>query len=207
MEERSGKHASGEMKVPSSKSQLRRQLRAALATLSPTERESQSKAVCRMVLESTVWKQSNTPLLYAPLPDELDVTPLWSAALAAGKTLALPRFNAAENLYVAAQVTQPDRDLVPGHYGVREPGPQCPHLPLNRLDLVMAPGLGFAPGGRRLGRGKGYYDRLLAGLQALKCGVGYDVQWLDSIPQEPCDVLLDCILTPGRGFVWSSARF
>jgi 5-formyltetrahydrofolate cyclo-ligase len=195
------------MTAPPSKSGLRRQLRAALAALSPTERQTQSDIVCGMLLDSSLWQDAGTILLFAPLPEELDVSPLGSAALAAGKTLALPRFNNAENRYTAAQVNHLERDLIPGHYGVREPSTQCPPIALNRLDLVLVPGLGFAPGGRRLGRGKGYYDRLLAGLQALKCGVGFDVQWVDSIPQQPCDVLLDCILTPGRGFVWSSARF
>jgi 5-formyltetrahydrofolate cyclo-ligase len=195
------------MTIPTSKALLRRQLCRAVADIPLEDRTSQSGVACGMILDSAVWREASAALLYAPLPEELDVSPLWPAALADGKTLALPRFDPAQNHYVAATVADPSRDLIHGRYRVREPGPACPLIPLNRLDLVLVPGLAFGPGGRRLGRGKGYYDRLLAEMRALKCGIGFDVQWLESIPQEPCDVLLDCILTPGRGFVWSSSRF
>ena len=50
------------------------------------------------------------------------------------------------------------------------------HFPLNRLDLALAPGLGFDVSGRRLGRGQGFYDRLLAGIAGAKCGVAFDQQ-------------------------------
>jgi 5-formyltetrahydrofolate cyclo-ligase len=189
------------------KALLRRQMRQALAAMSPDLRRSESLRACETASNSTVWRQARTPLLYAPLPEELDVSPLWSAALAEGKTLCLPRYNPDGDDYSAALVSDLARDLIPGHYGVREPASACPLISLNLLDFVLVPGLAFGPDGRRLGRGKGYYDRLLAGLSALKCGIGFDLQWSEWIPQEPCDVLLDCILTPGRGFVWSPDRF
>jgi 5-formyltetrahydrofolate cyclo-ligase len=169
-------------------------------------RKAGSDLVCRQILGSNLWRQAGIILFYAPMPDELDVSPLWPTALAEGKILCLPRFDPASDRYTAAHVVDLARDLTPGRYGVREPVSSCPSVPLNRLDLTLVPGLAFGPNGRRLGRGRGYYDRLLAETNALKCGIGFDVQWLDSIPREPCDVLLDCILTPGRGFVWSSAR-
>jgi 5-formyltetrahydrofolate cyclo-ligase len=189
-----------------SKAQLRRQLRDALASMAPEQRRTESDRACRELLCSSHWRQARELLLYAPLHDELDVSPLWSIALAEGKNLCLPRFDPASDSYTAARVVDLTHDLAPGRYGVREPISVCPSVPFNRLDLVLVPGLAFGPSGRRLGRGGGYYDRLLAGVSALKCGVGFDAQWLESIPQEPCDVLLDCILTPGRGFVWGPAR-
>jgi 5-formyltetrahydrofolate cyclo-ligase len=189
------------------KARLRRILRQTLAAMSPELRRNESLRACQVILNSTVWRQARILLLYAPLPEELDVSPLWPAALAEGKTLCLPRFDPDRDSYGAAQVSQLDRDLVIGHYGLREPTSSCPPMPLNSLDLILVPGLGFGPNGRRLGRGKGFYDRLLNGLSALKCGIAFDQQWSESIPQEPCDVLLDCILTPGRGLVWSPDRF
>ncbi len=52
----------------------------------------------------------------------------------------------------------------------------CRAMPLKRLDLALAPGLGFDVSGRRLGRGQGYYDRLLAEIAGAKCGVAFDEQ-------------------------------
>jgi 5-formyltetrahydrofolate cyclo-ligase len=64
--------------------------------------------------------------------------------------------------------------------------------------LVLVPGVAFDLRGRRLGRGKGFYDRLLADAGGLKCGVAFDEQIVTEIPVEPHDVSVDCILTPTR---------
>ena len=79
-------------------------------------------------------------------------------------------------------VSAPALDLEPGQFGVLEPRAACPAVPLNALDLILVPGVGFAPDGRRLGRGKGYYDRLLAGFQGTKCGIAFDWQVAMEIP-------------------------
>ena len=67
-----------------------------------------------------------------------------------------------------------------------------------RLDLALVPGIGFTLDGGRLGRGKGYYDRLLAEVPVMKCGVAFECQIADEFPLESHDVQLNCILTPTR---------
>jgi 5-formyltetrahydrofolate cyclo-ligase len=69
---------------------------------------------------------------------------------------------------------------------------------LKRLDLVLVPGLAFDRHGRRLGRGRGYYDRLLAEVPGTSCGVAFDEQLVASDPVGPLDVPLNCILTPSH---------
>jgi 5-formyltetrahydrofolate cyclo-ligase len=64
--------------------------------------------------------------------------------------------------------------------------------------LVLVPGVAFDSHGRRLGRGKGFYDQLLAFVRGTKCGVAFDEQIVPEIPIEPHDVRLNCILTPTR---------
>jgi 5-formyltetrahydrofolate cyclo-ligase len=54
----------------------------------------------------------------------------------------------------------------------------------------------LTPTGRRLGRGKGFYDRLLAEFRGHKCGVAFDAQIVATVPEEPHDVRVDSILTP-----------
>ena len=145
-----------------------------------------------------MWRGATRVLLYAPLPDELDVLPLLRNALLSGKQLALPRFDPIQKSYLACQVLNLDDDLRVGHYGIREPGINCRVIPLNRLDFVLVPGVAFAMDGRRLGRGKGIYDRLLTSVRGSKCGAGFDEQIVDGLPEEPHDIRLDCILTPTR---------
>jgi 5-formyltetrahydrofolate cyclo-ligase len=187
------------------KAALRRQLRAYLKGLSPEAKAAAAHQACARLRSSAVWYQASRILFYAPLPDELDLSPLWPEALQAHKVVALPRFAAATGTYEARLVRDLAQDLVVGQFGIREPHPDCPAVALNRLDLFLVPGVAFDPNGRRLGRGHGYYDRLLAGVGGFKCGVGFDGQILDAVPREPSDVLLDCILTPTR-WCWASQR-
>jgi 5-formyltetrahydrofolate cyclo-ligase len=64
-------------------------------------------------------------------------------------------------------------DLAPGSFGVLEPSAQAPAAdPV--ADLILVPGLGFDCSGARLGRGRGYYDRLLSGFQGLRAGLCFN---------------------------------
>ena len=63
---------------------------------------------------------------------------------------------------------------------------------------MLIPGLAFALNGARLGRGKGYFDRLLAQVAGTRCGVAFDWQVLSEIPTEAHDILVDCLVTPSQ---------
>ena len=57
------------------------------------------------------------------------------------------------------------------------------------------PGVAFGADGYRLGRGKGIYDRLLAGATGVKIGVAYEWQLLELVPHCELDVPVDVIVT------------
>jgi 5-formyltetrahydrofolate cyclo-ligase len=64
------------------------------------------------------------------------------------------------------------------------------------VELIVVPGVAFDPTGNRMGRGRGFYDRLLKSTpNAMKVGVAYDFQLLDKIPVEPHDVPMDSVIT------------
>src|SRR6478736_1821107 len=180
------------------KALLREQVRARVKSISPVERSSGSLELCAQLRVQQVWQESKAVLLFAPLPDEPDVWPLLDEALAANKIVALPSFISATTTYVARRVMNPARDLIVGQFGIREVAELSPEMALNQLDLVLVPGIAFDPHGRRLGRGKGFYDRLLAGVRGTKCGVAFDEQLVDAVPVGPLDIPLNCILTPTR---------
>ncbi len=183
------------------KANLRKQLRQALAQVTPAERARASAQARARLRRQPEWQQAQTILFYAPLPDELDLFPLAVEALAAGRQVALPRFAAATGAYAAAWIGDPARDLAAGRFGVLEPQPDCPAMGLNRLDLLLVPGVGFDVSGRRLGRGRGYYDRLLLAVSGPRCGVAMDQQILPAIPTGPGDQRVDRLLTPTRWLV------
>jgi len=86
-------------------------------------------------------------------------------------------------------------DLVPGPFGLLEPNPKNEETDLGSLDVMFVPGLAFDVKGYRLGYGGGFYDRMLRETSALKVGVCYSFQLVESLPVEPHDVPVDLILT------------
>lgn len=177
---------------------LRAKLRRELKAHSPAIAASASADLCARVRTSATWQSAGAVLQFFPLPSEPDITPLLTDVLATGKLLALPRFNEATHAYEAVQIRDLERELVVGPFQVHEPVAACPVVPLNRLDLALVPGLGFDARGHRLGRGKGHYDRLLAGFPGRTVGVTFDFQVVAHVPAEPHDIVLDAIVTPTR---------
>lgn len=203
------------VELDQAKAAVRARLRAAVAGLAPEAKAAASARLCARVLASMPWRTARAVLLFCPLPDEPDVRPLIEAAWGAGKRVALPRFrggttpaasgaSAPGGVYEAGLVEQGWAGLRPGRFGILEPAPEASTVSLNQLDLVLVPGVGFAPDGSRLGRGRGFYDRLLASASGLKCGAGFDEQMVAELPVGAHDIHLDCILTPSRG--WSAGR-
>lgn len=86
-------------------------------------------------------------------------------------------------------------DLVPGPFGLLEPNPKNEEADLGTLEVIFIPGLGFDVKGYRLGYGGGFYDRVLRETSALKVGVCYSFQLVESLPVEPHDVPVDLIIT------------
>jgi 5-formyltetrahydrofolate cyclo-ligase len=179
-----------------SKSELRQQIRAALRNISLAVRMVESLDLCRR-LEPQL-QSAHTILFFAPLPDELDVWPLLEKLLPAKKICALPAFDAAVQFYSSRRVKNLETEILTGKFGISEPHPDCEEIPLNQFDLVLVPGMAFDASGNRLGRGRGFYDRILSAASGIKCGVAYDFQLLEKIPVEPHDARVNFIFTPSR---------
>jgi 5-formyltetrahydrofolate cyclo-ligase len=185
--------------IQAAKALLRKQIRDARETISPAARTTLSAQIRERLKEQTIWRNAGAVLFFAPRPDELDLWPLLEEALAAGKIAALPRYHPAGKNYVACRVQNLRSEIVTGAFGIREPAARCPEIPLSRLDLILVPGVAFDWRGHRLGRGKGFYDRLLAGTCGVKCGITFDEQMVNDVPAGPSDICMNFILTPTRG--------
>ena len=180
------------------KESLRLQLKAEAKRHGPEERADASRALCQRLLKTPEWQQATRVLAFYPLRGEPDIQPVLRAALREEKTLCLPRLNPVSAKYEPVAIRDLAQDLVLGAYGIQEPSDACPSVPINHLDLVLIPGLGFDLAFGRLGRGLGHYDRLLASVQARKCGVAFDWQVGNAVPMEPHDVPVDLLVTPTR---------
>lgn len=136
------------------------------------------------------FRQAHTILLYHSLPDEVnthDFIRKWSAQ----KQILLPVVIG--NDLELRRYTNP-QDLKKGAYGIEEPVGE-PFTDYASIDLAIIPGVAFDAQGNRLGRGKGYYDRLLPRLpHTYKIGICFPFQLLEEVPTEALDVRMDEVL-------------
>lgn len=141
-------------------------------------------------LEGTAaFQMAEKILLYHSLPDELDTRRFlkkWKDL----KKFFLPRVNGVNLELLPYDETK----LEIGSFYIEEPTGNDVH-PVEEIEVIIVPGVAFDRKGRRLGRGKGFYDRLLQTAGATKIGIGYEFQLMDELPAEPHDVPMDIIIT------------
>lgn len=126
--------------------------------------------------------------IYSPLPGEVDFSSI------------LPRFPKIQWVYprIFEQYLtfHSGEKLVPGTLGILEPCASSPEFPLCEIDAFICPGLGFTPQGHRLGRGRGFYDRMLSQARpdALKIGICFDFQLVNDTFSEAHDIPMDDLI-------------
>lgn len=135
--------------------------------------------------------QAQTVLLYHSLKDEVQ-THAFIEKWCRKKRIVLPVV--AGDVLELRLYTGPD-SLKIGSYGIAEPAGEA-FTDYTALDLAVIPGVAFDSEKHRLGRGKGYYDKLLPLLPStLKAGICFPFQLLEEVPAEPFDVCMDFVIT------------
>ena len=128
------------------------------------------------------------------MPEEPDLLPL----LEGPRTWVFPKVDGEKLTFWAVSSPQ---DLIVQAFGLREPDPaRCAPVEAHRLEWILGPGLGFGRDGSRLGRGKGFYDRLLAQSTARTIGIAFAEQVEDRMPCEAWDRSVAEIVTD-RGWL------
>jgi 5-formyltetrahydrofolate cyclo-ligase len=138
----------------------------------------------------TVFKEAHTVLLFYSLKDEPD-THSFIEKWRGEKEILLPAV-CGENLEL--RVYNGREGLLCGAYGVQQPSGNL-FIDYASIDLAVIPGVAFDRLGNRLGRGKGYYDKLLPHIPACKVGVCFSFQLVEDVPTGELDVRMDEIIT------------
>lgn len=153
------------------------------------EKESAAEEVFSQLEKTAAFIMAENILMYHSLPDELSTIKFlkkWHHR----KHFFLPRVNGV-NLDI---LPYEESRLELGSFHIEEPtGTDVADV--DDIELMIIPAVAFDRKGNRLGRGKGFYDRLLSTSRATKIGVGYEFQLFDSIPSEPHDVAMDMVIT------------
>jgi 5-formyltetrahydrofolate cyclo-ligase len=179
------------------KNTLRQLLLARRKALTVTEVGTASRAIQERFLASGEFGASLILALYAPIHNEVQTDRVLSAALDAAKNVLYPVVNG-ESLEFR-RVSSPG-ELQKGAFGIFEPPVTCAVVNPGVVDYIVIPGVGFDLHGKRIGYGKGFYDKALHSLEGKGKLVGfcYDFQLVDEIMDEPHDVKLDIIITEKR---------
>ena len=182
------------MGIDVAKMELRTRMRAAFDN---SARAEASAIVCEKLRALKEWQGAKVVMAFAPLGDEPNIEPL----LCATRATALPRW--IDDAYEPAQITDLTVNLCPGKFGVREPSPECAALDWTIIDLMLVPALAFDNKGNRLGRGGGFYDRLIdcarnAGPVTV-VGVCFEWQLTEKIPVAAHDRHVDIVVSSVNG--------
>lgn len=174
------------------KEDIRRRIKAQKALLEESDRHRAAQYAFDLLEKTAAFIMAENVLMYHSLPDEISTHTFldkWSTR----KHFFLPRVNGV-NLEIlpysksklrlgAFQIEEPDGDDV---------------VDIENIDMVLVPGVAYDRSGNRVGRGKGYYDRLLKDTKASRVGIAYDFQLVDKIETEPHDVGVDIVVTESR---------
>lgn len=179
-----------------SKILIRKQLREKLAQMTDPQRHAKSIAACSFVTSSPEFRNASVVMVYLPMPLEVDVSPIALKAWQAGKTVCVSKVSWDQRRMLPTEITSLTSGLTTSQHGVREPASGNP-IPVDMIDLVIVPGLGFSEQGYRIGRGMGFYDRFLGQEEFLgvSCGIAFTEQMVPQLPALDHDVPLAMLAT------------
>lgn len=178
------------------KERLRSKLQKCLLEMSAEQRSEKSRKACRNLVSTPQFQSASTVMMYLSLPHEVDTSEAILYAWQLGKIVAVPKISWQQRHMIPVQINSLETGFSTEATGLRNPIRGVP-TPLEEIDLVVAPLLGFDSKGNRLGRGGSYYDRFFANeeLKAPRCGFAFAEQMVDSIPAAEHDKPVDFLVT------------
>ena len=176
---------------------LRRILTECRAELPARSAARLSDLVQHNLIEAPCYAASACVILYAAKDHEVSTELIFAHAIASGRRVFYPRVIAQSHDLSLVRVHHLAQ-LQRGAFGILEPtGAELARNDELERALICVPGVSFGLAGQRLGRGGGYYDRLIAALapETVTVGLAYSFQVLDRLPESPLDRRLGLIIT------------
>ncbi|MDO4736658.1 MAG: 5-formyltetrahydrofolate cyclo-ligase [Bacteroidia bacterium] len=177
------------MQIIEQKTVIRKHIKELKFTFDKNQLEQYSLQICNKVAQLEQFHKAKYILLYSSLPYEVSTVSLFKFAKQ-GKILVLPVV-VGEDLILKEYIPS---KLKVGYMNILEPSQEeiiSPEL----IDLAIVPGVAFDSNCNRMGRGKGYYDRLLLQMQCAKIGIGFHFQIVDKVPTDNNDIKMDLVIT------------
>lgn len=176
-------------KIFSKKNELREEIKRRKKSCSLKWKIEQSNSIFKVIEQTTIFQQAKIILIYHALSDEV-LTQQFIKRWSSKKEFLLPVVIGDKLKLKSYEKNKP---LQIGAYGISEPTGDF-FLNYSLIDLAIIPGVAFDYENNRLGRGKGYYDKLLPLLNAPKIGVCYSFQYIREIPYNQFDIKMDKVI-------------
>jgi len=172
------------------KAALRKHLLEKRDATSAELRDILSERIHQNIKQISSYTNSQNIACYFPIGSEVDTRVIMLDILKHDKNLLLPRIvNDSLEFYIVPNLEK----LEKGSFEIMEPKDSCKKA--EKIDCVLIPTVGVSKSGVRLGYGKGYYDRFLSLIDAIKISLTYSKQIVKSIPNDSHDVKIDWIVT------------
>jgi 5-formyltetrahydrofolate cyclo-ligase len=204
------------MALATTKRDVRRAVSAALKALTPSQVEAESLLAQNALLASPLYQKADAVLCYLHFGSECHTRAIMEHAFGAGKRCYVPLMDPSDcSMRMLQAHGMDDIDAFPKNkWGIAEPSDPLErqeallHFDAAATHIVVCPGLAFDREGRRMGRGKGYYDRYLSQFVAQAeqagaarpsiVGICLSVQMLEpgTIPTDDYDIAMDCVADP-----------
>ena len=181
------------MDIREQKKEIRKSIRALKNSVPQEERDAKSSAIQEKLLSMGIFEKPGTILLYHALPDEVNTDLLLSTLSnrrGGDKRIILP---VVEGEYLILKEYIPD-EMCTGYRSISEPTGNVLIDP-SEIEFAIIPGMAFDSACNRMGRGKGFYDKLLPHLKCPTVGLGFSFQMVENIPCEEFDKPLDMVAT------------
>lgn len=154
-------------------------------------RKTHSERICQQLWEAVLSNKAEVIHCYLTMGSEVNVLPLLQKALDAGLTIVVPK--TLKKRQMQNLVLTDLKNMEPGVFGTYHPKDAQEYR--GNYDLIVVAGLAFDKEGCRVGYGGGYYDTFLAEHQsAIKIGIAFPFQVVETVPVEEHDVKLDAML-------------
>lgn len=179
------------------KDNLRRRILNKLKNQKEDERHRRSFIIRRKLLASPEFRNAKVLMFYVSKDGEVETLPMIEAALVRGKVVLVPVIKVRKKKMVVSEITDPNKDLVKGPYGIYQPKVHMKVYHPRSIDLAIVPGIAFDEKGNRLGRGMGYYDKFLGALRkgVPRIGLAFKFQVVKRLPTLSHDQPVTKLLT------------
>lgn len=144
------------------------------------------------------YSKSKTVLVYMDFRNEVKTSELIKKMLHQSKHVIIPYTDVKNTLIIPVEIKDMANDLCLCSYGYLEPKKEIiKEVEVDKIDLIIVPGVVFDKNLNRIGFGKGYYDRILNRKRkdTKAVAIAYEFQVMDEIPHEEHDKKMDMIIT------------